>query len=125
MANEVPKPASVSTGDAKSADNTPPKTSPATQPATTPEQAPTASQPEQDKPKPKPDPVTPMSREQKLEALLRKEFVRVEELVGSYYTHIGKCIKCGFQTMQNDAVAAEQLVLKHTFKHAKDVLSKL
>lgn len=111
MANETPKPASVSTGDAKSKDNTPPK--------------PSATQPAAPSPEPSPEPATPLSREQRIEALLKSEFVSVEKLVGAYYTHIGKCLKCGFQTMQNDAAATEQIVLNHTFRHVRDVLNKL
>ena len=48
------------------------------------------------------------------------QFVRVAEQVGSFYKYRGVCVKCGWQTMQNDAQQAKDLVTEHAQRHWRE-----
>lgn len=122
-------PSSVSTGNDKPTPDTPTPDSSASptapaSPTTTPASTPAAPASPSTAPV-SVEPPTQPSREQLITNAVKRDFVKVETLVDSFFSHVGKCAKCGWQTMQHDASAAEQLTIGHALQHWKEVTSKL
>jgi hypothetical protein len=72
----------------------------------------------------KQSPADVQSRSLKLAQLLEK-FVKVQDVVGSHFTHRGYCLKCGWQSFQLSATDAATLVRNHVQQHWRDVSSQL
>jgi hypothetical protein len=72
----------------------------------------------------KQSPADVQSRSQMLSQLLEK-FVKVENVLGSHFTHRGYCLKCGWQSFQLSASDALTLVRNHVQQHWRDVSAQL